>query len=152
MPMGVPISVPTTVIASEPAMAFTSPPALPGGGVIWVNSAGVQAEAPSHSRSDRIAASTNRPMPVATVDRPSTIRLRPRRLRYRAASNSAARLMASGPGPQLQPDQHEFGGRQHQEGDQEQHEAESDQGGLVGVADRLGELVGQSRGDGLAGR
>src|SRR5215813_5376206 len=41
MPVGVPIKVAINVITTLPKMAFNSPPALPGGGVIWLNNAGV---------------------------------------------------------------------------------------------------------------
>ncbi len=47
MPIGVPTSVPVTVIASEPKMALRRPPVLPGGGVSALNSAQRQAERPS---------------------------------------------------------------------------------------------------------
>ena len=46
----------------------------------------------------------------------------------------------------------EPGDRQHDEGDDEQNEAQDDQRGGVEIADRLGELVGDGRGDGVAGR
>ena len=76
-----PSSVPTAVMASEPAMALTNPPPLPGGGVIRVNKAGVQAAAPSQINLNKMAASTSRPMAVAAVARLKISRLRPRRLR-----------------------------------------------------------------------
>ena len=43
-----------------------------------------------------------------------------------------------------QPHQHQLGERQHDEGDDEQDQAERDQRGGVEVADRLGEFVGDA--------
>ncbi len=53
MPVGVPIRVPIKVITTLPKIAFNKPPALPGGGVIWENSAGVIAATPFSSNVHR---------------------------------------------------------------------------------------------------
>ncbi len=81
MPVGVPIRVAIRVITTLPKIAFNSPPALPGGGVIWLNNAGVIAATPFHSRVHRTRTSHSRPKAVAATDRvvttPLAIRRRP---------------------------------------------------------------------------
>ena len=81
MPVGVPIRVPVTVIITLPKIAFNKPPALPGGGVIWENSAGVSAVIPFSSNVHRTRTSQSSPNPVAATDRVMT---RPLKMRRRA--------------------------------------------------------------------
>jgi hypothetical protein len=67
MPVGVPIKVAIKVITTLPKIAFNNPPALPGGGVIWLNNAGVIAAIPFHSNVHRTRTSHRRPNPVAAM-------------------------------------------------------------------------------------
>src|SRR6266852_9186574 len=108
MPVGVPIKVAIRVIITLPKIAFNSPPALPGGGVIWLNSAGVIAAAPFHSRVHRTRTSHKRPKPVAATD---SVMIRPLAMRRRAY-----RFMCSPSRLLLQLQQHDFGDRQHDKG------------------------------------
>ena len=63
MPVGVPIRVAIKVITTLPKIAFSNPPALPGGGVISVNNAGVIAAIPFHSNVHRTRTSHSKPKP-----------------------------------------------------------------------------------------
>src|SRR6516225_11065308 len=139
MPIGVPMTTARTVRMRLPAIGLSSPPAEPGGGVISVNTANESPLNPCQSRAPRISTSHPSPNSVAASERAMAIWLRRRRAEYR-------RFMAlSDPALDLQ--QHEAGGSQHNEGDDKQNEAERNQRGGVEVADRLGELVGDGRGD-----
>src|SRR5271165_1788823 len=139
MPVGVPIKVATRVITTLPKIAFNSPPALPGGGVIWLNSAGVIAATPFHSRVHRTRTSHKRPKPVAATDSVMTRPLAKRRRAYRFMC-SASRLF-------LQLQQHDLGDCKHDEGYNEQYQTQRDKRGQVQIAHRLGEFVGQRRRD-----
>ena len=79
MPVGVPTNVATTVITTLPKIAFSRPPLLPGGGVIWVNSVGLIAEKPSYSNVHRTKTSHTKPNAVAAVDNVMTSALVNRR-------------------------------------------------------------------------
>ena len=79
MPVGVPTRVAIRVIITLPKIAFSSPPLLPGGGVIWLNNAGVIAATPFSSNVQRTRTSHNRPNPVAATDRLITMPLTMRR-------------------------------------------------------------------------
>ena len=79
MPVGVPIRVAITVITRLPKIAFNRPPLLPGGGVIWVNSAGLSAEKPSYSRVPNTSTRNISPKTVAAIDRPNISELVKRR-------------------------------------------------------------------------
>src|SRR5271166_1812028 len=135
IPVGVPIKVATKVITTLPKIAFSSPPALPGGGVIWLNSAGVIAANPFHSRVHRTRTSHNRPKAVATTDRLMTVPLAMRRRAYRFIY-SASRLF-------LQLQQQQLGDGQHDKGDGEKDQTQRDQRGQVQIADRFGKFVCQ---------
>ena len=82
MPVGVPTSVAIAVIATLPAMAFKRPPLLPGGGVIWVNSAGPSALNPSYTRVNNIQASQKSPNAMVKPEMPSINAFTRRRLPY----------------------------------------------------------------------
>src|SRR5437879_6339413 len=101
MPVGVPIRVATRVITTLPKIAFNSPPALPGGGVISLNSAGVIAATPFHSRVHRTRTSHKRPKAVAATDKVVTTPLAIRRRAY-ISMCSTSRLL-------LQPQEHDLG-------------------------------------------
>ncbi|MNV95478.1 hypothetical protein D3C71_1903750 [compost metagenome] len=65
MPMGVPISVASVTMVSEPKMALARPPASLGGGVISVNSIRLRPPRPWRIVSHRIQTSQNRPKAMA---------------------------------------------------------------------------------------
>jgi len=79
MPVGVPIRVAIRVITTLPKIAFNNPPALPGGGVIWLNNAGVIAANPFQSRVHSTRTSHIKPNAVAATDRLMTTLLARRR-------------------------------------------------------------------------
>src|SRR6266478_3196368 len=111
IPVGVPIRVAIRVITTLPKSAFSSPPALPGGGVIWVNSAGVIAAIPFSSRVHRTRTSHKRPKAVAATDRVMTMPLVIRRRAYMPMGSTSR--------PFLQLEQHHLGDRQYYEGNNE---------------------------------
>src|ERR1700730_1177321 len=139
IPVGAPIRVATRVITTLPKIAFNSPPALPGGGVIWLNRAGVIAATPFDSRVHRTRTSHKRPNPVAATD---SVMTRPLAMRRRAY-----RPICSAPGLFLQLQQHDLGDRQHDKGDDEKYQTERDKRGQVQIAHRLGKFVCQRRRD-----
>ena len=61
MPIGVPTSVPSTVIISEPTMALDRPPPEPGERVTFVNSDRLMPARPFDSRTMTIQARKARP-------------------------------------------------------------------------------------------
>ena len=63
-----PIAVAITVINRLPAIALSSPPLLPGGGVICMNKDGVIAEMPLISSVDNTRISHMSPNPVAATE------------------------------------------------------------------------------------
>src|SRR5207248_132268 len=67
IPVGVPISVASPVIATVPKIALSRPPLLPGGGVIWLNRLGPIAAMPLASKVHNTNASHNRPKPAASA-------------------------------------------------------------------------------------
>src|SRR6266852_9699161 len=114
IPVGVPIKVAIRVIITLPKIAFNSPPALPGGGVIWLNSAGVIAATPFHSRVHRTRMSHKRPKAVAATESVMTRPLAMRRRAYRS--------MCSASGLFLQLQQHDLGDHQHDKGNNEKQQ------------------------------
>src|SRR6058998_2704136 len=126
MPVGVPTRVAISVIITLPKIAFNNPPALPGGGVICPNSAGVIAARPFSSSVHSTRTSHNRPNPVAATDRLMTTPLTMRRRVYRRIG-SAPRLL-------LQPQQQQFGDCQDDKGDDEQDEPQRNQRRQVEIA------------------
>src|SRR6266403_516291 len=135
IPVGVPIKVAIRVIITLPKIAFNSPPALPGGGVIWLNSAGVIAATPFNNKVHSTRTSHKRPKAVAATDRVMTSPLAMRRRAYRAMC-LASRLF-------FQPQQHRLGNRQYDKGDNEKYQTQRDQRGQVQIADGLSEFVRQ---------
>src|SRR6516164_6211512 len=109
MPVGVPIRVAIKVITTLPKIAFNNPPALPGGGVIWLNKAGVIAATPFSSRVHSTRTSHNKPNAVAATDKVMTAPLAIRRRAYMS--------MGSASRPLLQSQQHQFCDREHDKGD-----------------------------------
>ena len=57
MPIGVPMTTPMTVRMRLPTMALARPPALPGGGVLAVNTSSDRPENPFHSSVARMTTS-----------------------------------------------------------------------------------------------
>src|SRR5690348_5323565 len=141
MPSGVPIATAMAVISRLPTIGLSRPPAAPGGGVISVKTASDRPPTPSHSRTPRMSTSQVRPNTVAAMASPAATWLRRRRRSYSAMSGSRPRVEAH--------DQIARQG-QHDEGDEKQDKPERDQRRGVEVADRLGELVGDSRRNGGA--
>src|SRR5271169_6025394 len=123
MPVGVPIRVAIRVITTLPKIAFNSPPALPGGGVIWLNSAGVIAAIPFSSRVHSTRTSHNSPKAVAMTDKAMTKPLTIRRRAYMSMGSASC--------PPLQSQQHQFCDRQR------------DQRRQIEIANRLGEFIRQ---------
>ena len=69
------MATPITVMIRLPTMALRRPPELPGGGVIWVNTASERPENPCQNRTTRIMNSPVSPMAAATTLRPIQIAL-----------------------------------------------------------------------------
>src|SRR5215831_2296717 len=149
MPIGVPMRTPSAVSARLPTMAFKRPPAEPGGGVFSVKTASDSPPKPSYSSTNRISTSQPRPNRVAASARPLAMAFCRRRRPRRGLSWAMAMALSD---PLLDAQQHVARDREHDEGDDEQDEAERDQRRSVEVADRLGEFVGDRRRDGGAGR
>ena len=80
MPVGVPIAVAIPTISRLPTIAFSSPPLLPGGGVICVKIAGPIAPMPPISSEPSTSTSSASPTAVATNDSPMMMRLARTRL------------------------------------------------------------------------
>ena len=81
MPSGAPIANPSTVMIRLPMIALRSPPEAPGGGVISVNTAGVNPHNPCQSSAARIRTRNAKPKAEAAMHRPITIVLLRRRVR-----------------------------------------------------------------------
>ena len=81
MPIGVPISVAVTAIIRLPTIALSSPPWLPGGGVICVNNDSSSAPKPFCSSTIKIHASQNRPKIMVNPEMNSMAALTMRRRR-----------------------------------------------------------------------
>src|SRR5262249_30399817 len=127
-----------------PTSGLSRPPSLPGGGVISVNTRSDSPANPCHSNAPRISASQPSPIKVASTDSVIAMRLR----RRRAAYNVFMVLFDL----QLEPHQQIACDGKDDEGDDKQDQPEGDQRRGVDVAHRLGELVGNGRGDRGAGR
>ena len=69
-------------ISRLPTIALSNPPLLPGGGVIWVNSAGPSALNPSYTRVNNIQASQKSPNAMVKPEMPSINAFTRRRLPY----------------------------------------------------------------------
>src|SRR5689334_16014486 len=69
------MNVATPTITRLPAIAFSRPPSLPGGGVICVNTLKLIAPTPFTSSVPRIHTSTPRPIAIASTDIASPTRL-----------------------------------------------------------------------------
>src|SRR3546814_2237052 len=82
MPTGVPISVAIKVCTRLPNIALSRPPALPGGGVICVNTANETPAAPFRNSVARIHTSAIMPAAAAPQDSIIASRLRRRRRAY----------------------------------------------------------------------
>src|ERR1035437_3577256 len=129
MPIGVPITVASSDMSRLPKMALARPPALPGGGVVWVNMVRLRAGNPWANRVHSIHTSQNRPNSTASMDMPRVMKLTMRRRRYSAAlSMDVLGQRALALGELVQQD---FRQGQHHEGDQEQNQPEFYQRGGV---------------------
>ena len=140
---------PATVMIRLPTMALSRPPAAPGGGVISVNTASDSPPTPfaeQHAQ-DRAPASRGRTAVAAQRQADGD------RVAAAAAGDRArCRWPCHPPACARCAQQHVARDRQHDEGDDEQDQAERDQRGGVEVADRLGEFVGDGGRDRGAGR
>ena len=65
MPSGVPIATAITVMTRLPTIGLSNPPAEPGGGVIWVNTARLRPLKPFQNSTIRISTSQLSPKAVA---------------------------------------------------------------------------------------
>src|SRR5437868_2911005 len=151
MPIGVPINVPIVAISTLPAIAFSKPPLLPGGGVICVNRSVLNAWNPACSNVNRIHSRNARPNAIVTSDMIRLKRLTNSRREYSGVMlNGVARLRAAALAlGKLQ--QQQLGERKNNERDDEQDEPELDQRRRVEVTDRFSELVCQRRRNAVAG-
>src|SRR4029077_14514126 len=173
MPIGVPITTASAVSTRLPMIGLSKPPSAPGGGVISVKTLSDRPLKPSYSSTPRISTSQPRPKSVAPSDRPIAMPLRLRRALYRVLCTRLSLCACSFPtpgahpgsgsrtcfwgscasaDPPLEPQQHVARASEHDEGDDEQDEAERDQRGCVEIAHRLGEFVRDGRRDRGAGR
>src|ERR1700742_3959727 len=144
-PIGVPIRIAISDMIALPKKALSRPPSEPGGGVISVNNAGLIALMPLISAVHKIQTSQNNPKIVAATASVSAIAFLMRRRVYNASI--VAMSVALLPG---QAHQHPFRDGEHDEGDDEQQEAERDQRGAVQIRVGFGEFVGERRRDGVA--
>src|SRR5262249_36110509 len=145
MPIGVPMNTARTVRIRLPTMGLSSPPSEPGGGVISVKTASESPLNPSHKSTTRITISQPSPSSVAASERLSMMPLRRRRAAGRL------RFMASSD-PALDAQQHVACDREHDEGNDEEDQAQRDQRGGIEIPDRFGEFVGDGGRNGGAGR
>ena len=130
-----------------PMIGLSRPPAAPGGGVISVKTRKREAaEALVEQRAE-----DQRQPAEAERGRGERQRHGDDVAAAAAGVERVASVIAS-PDPPLDAHQHVAGGGEHDEGDDEQDEAERDQRRGVDVADRFGEFVGDGRGDRRAGR
>src|SRR5688572_30384755 len=145
-PIGAPNSTPSRLIRMLPNIALSRPPSSPGGGVILVKRSRSSAEMPLRSVVHTIHVSQNRPKIVAIVASTWATMFFTRRAPYRpeVVPNMSVAFLAG------ELAEHQAGDRQHDEGDEEQHEAECDQRGAVHLRIGFGEFVGDGRGDGVA--
>ena len=123
MPIGVPIATPIAVMMRLPTMALSRPPELPGGGVISVNTPSESPEKPWYTSVPRMIARIPTPSTVAAKQRISTPGVA-------ALATAVARFVKchrSFPRFALEPHQHQPGGGQHDERDEEEDEAQRDQ-------------------------
>src|SRR4029078_6394195 len=118
-------------------------------GVICVNTSGDRPPKPCQSSAPRISTSQPSPNSVAATESTGDITTPLQRLAWRAVILCSP--MAS-PDPPLDTQQHVARRGEHDEGDDEQDQAERDQGRRVEIADRLGEFVGDGGRDPGAGR
>ena len=79
MPTGVPIKVPIAAIMTLPTIALSSPPLLPGGGVICVNRSVLKAWNPAANRVIRIHNRKAIPKTIVSSDITRLNRLKNRR-------------------------------------------------------------------------
>src|SRR4029079_3906921 len=100
-------------------MALSRPPADPGGGVISVKTASERPLKPSYSSTPRISTSQPRPKAVAASDSTMVMVFLRRR--------TAERFAIGSPDPLVDARQHVARAGEHDEGDDEQDEAELDQ-------------------------
>ena len=144
MPIGVPITMPSTVKMIEPMIGFRSPPALPGGGVISVKT---ESESPAKPCQEERAEDDNQPGETES----GRSKTKGHGDRVRAASAGEAGFHGSVPLPAFHLHEHVARRGKHDEGDDEEDEAKGNQRRGVEVTDRLGEFVGDRRGNRGAG-
>src|SRR4051812_26095045 len=102
-------------------MALRMPPALPGGGVFWVNNATDIPAMPLLISVHRIAPRKNKPTAVASPERPRATALVTLRIKRRFIHLPPSYRRERAP---IESQQHEAGGSDDHEGDQEQQRAE----------------------------
>ena len=73
--MGVPMKVATSTIKKEPNMALAMPPASLGPGVMAVSACMLSPPSPKRMVSSKIHSSQKTPNAMASIDRPSMMRL-----------------------------------------------------------------------------
>ena len=79
MPEGAPTKTPMTVMIRLPTIALSSPPALPGGGVICVKTDSDRPPTPFQKSTTRMKTSQHNPKTAEAKLRPIQIKLRRRR-------------------------------------------------------------------------
>ena len=121
-PIGVPIRIAISDMIALPKNALSRPPSEPGGGVISVNSAGLIALMPLISAVHKIHTSQNRPKIVAATASVSATAFLMRRRVYSDSIVAMSVAFLAG-----QAHQHPLRDGEHDEGDDEQQEAECDQ-------------------------
>ena len=135
-------------MSSVPTMACTTPPPVsPAGAGVWVKKSSERLPAPLSTRLSRMKNSGSSATTTAPIISPTIKLLRPAR---RTRRFTGALLPAPEPAGHPPDEQPRAGVHQHR--DHEEQEGDVGQGGEVHVADRLGELVGDRRRHGVAGR
>src|SRR5262249_33008012 len=122
MPIGVPMATASAVRIKLPKSGLSSPPSLPGGGVISVNTRTDIPRHPCHRSTPRMRASRPSPSKVASIDSVMALRLRGRRAAYSRFMAFMALFDL-----ELEPRQQIARDGKHDEGDHKQDQPEGDE-------------------------
>src|SRR3984885_10892159 len=134
--------MPSTVMTALPYRGLSTPPALPGGGVISVKIRGDIPARPRETRVQRMAARHASPARVASIESPRNAQFLSLRRGRRFIAQSYRGQRAA-----FEPPQHGLGRGNDRERDQEQQQSDRDERRGVEIAYGFGEFVGDCRRD-----
>src|SRR3984885_15539971 len=139
--------MPSKVMTALPYRALSTPPALPGGGVISVKTRGDIPARPRETSVQRMAARQASPARVASIESPRNAQF----LSLRRGRGFIPRSYR-GQRSTFEPPQHRLRRGNDRERDEEEQQPERNERRGVQVAHRFGEFVGDCRGDRRARR